>query len=66
VVKEYNPNTCYWPSSPSSGGAFDDPNDENRGMCIVEMCGMATDGLRNTINPVFDMCRNSVSSPFRP
>lgn len=31
VVKEYAPNTFYWPSSPSSGGAFDDPDDENRG-----------------------------------
>ena len=31
MVKEYDPNTFYWPSSPSSGGAFDDPGDENRG-----------------------------------
>lgn len=31
MVREYDPNTFYWPSSPSSGGAFDDPNDENRG-----------------------------------
>lgn len=31
VLKEYDPTTFYWPASPSSGGAFDDPNDENRG-----------------------------------
>lgn len=31
VLKEYDPNTFYWPASPSSGGAFDEPNDENRG-----------------------------------
>lgn len=31
LVKEYDPNTFYWPSSPSSGGAFDNPGDENRG-----------------------------------
>ena len=31
VCKEYDPNTFYWPASPSSGGAFDEPNDENRG-----------------------------------
>ena len=31
LVKNYDPNTFYWPSSPSSGGAFDEPNDENRG-----------------------------------
>lgn len=31
VLKEYDPNTFYWPSSPSSGGSFDHPNDPNRG-----------------------------------
>ena len=31
VVKENDPGTFYWPSSPSSGGCFDNPDDENRG-----------------------------------
>ena len=31
TLEEYDPNTFYWPSSPSSGGAFDNPDDENRG-----------------------------------
>lgn len=31
LVKKYDPETFYWPASPSSGGAFDVPNDENRG-----------------------------------
>lgn len=31
VLKEYDPETFYWPASPSSGGYFDEPNDENRG-----------------------------------
>jgi len=31
VLKEYDPTTFYWPASPSSGGCFDEPNDENRG-----------------------------------
>jgi len=31
VLKEYDPETFYWPASPSSGGCFDEPNDENRG-----------------------------------
>ena len=31
VVKETAPDTFYWPSSPSSGGSFDKPNDDNRG-----------------------------------
>ncbi len=31
VAEETDPETCYWPSSPSSGGSFDDPNSENRG-----------------------------------
>ncbi|MBP3616524.1 MAG: glycoside hydrolase family 2 protein [Lachnospiraceae bacterium] len=31
VLKEYDPATFYWPASPSSGGCFDEPNDETRG-----------------------------------
>lgn len=31
ILKKYDPNTFYWPASPSSGGYFDKPNDENRG-----------------------------------
>jgi len=31
VLREYDPNTFYWPASPSSGGGFDFPNDPNRG-----------------------------------
>ena len=31
LLKKYDPDTFYWPASPSSGGGFDDPNDENRG-----------------------------------
>ncbi len=31
LLKEEDPRTFYWPSSPSSGGSFDDPSDDNRG-----------------------------------
>lgn len=31
LLKVYDPQTFYWPASPSSGGGFDRPNDENRG-----------------------------------
>jgi beta-mannosidase len=31
IVKKYDPSTFYWSSSPSSGGSFDHPQDENRG-----------------------------------
>jgi beta-mannosidase len=31
ILKENDPGTLYWPASPSSGGGFDNPNDENRG-----------------------------------
>ncbi|OPA74235.1 glycoside hydrolase [Paenibacillus selenitireducens] len=31
LVSKHDPERYYWPSSPSSGGSFDDPNDQNRG-----------------------------------
>lgn len=31
MLKEYDPDTFYWPASPSSGGSFDDPNCYDRG-----------------------------------
>ncbi len=31
AVKKYDPQTFYWPSSPSSGGSLDDPSDQDRG-----------------------------------
>ena len=31
VLKIHDPQTFYWPASPSSGGSFDHPNDPNRG-----------------------------------
>ena len=33
VTKEEDSSTFYWPSSPSSGGCFDNPDDYNRGDC---------------------------------
>lgn len=31
ILRQYDPDTFYWPASPSSGGSFDDPQDPNRG-----------------------------------
>ena len=31
VLRDADPDTFYWPASPSSGGGFDAPNDPNRG-----------------------------------
>ena len=31
ICDRYSPQTFYWPSSPSSGGGFDNPGDESRG-----------------------------------
>jgi len=33
IANNIAPQTFYWPSSPSSGGSFDNPNDETRGDC---------------------------------
>lgn len=31
ILRKYDPQTFYWPASPSSGGSFDEPNDPSRG-----------------------------------
>jgi beta-mannosidase len=31
VCKEYIPNVCYWPSSPSSGGGYNEPSSYDKG-----------------------------------
>lgn len=31
ISEEYDPQTFYWPASPSCGGGFDDPNNADRG-----------------------------------
>lgn len=31
MLEQYDPDTFYWPASPSSGGSFDEPQDPNRG-----------------------------------
>ena len=31
MLEEHNPETSYWPSSPSSGGSFENPGDPGRG-----------------------------------
>ncbi len=31
ILREYDPQTFYWPASPSSGGSFDEPNSPDRG-----------------------------------
>ena len=31
TLQQYDPDTFYWPASPSSGGSFDAPNDPDRG-----------------------------------
>ena len=31
ILKQEDPQTFYWPASPSSGGSFDEPQDPNRG-----------------------------------
>ena len=33
LLRAEDPQTFYWPSSPSSGGSFDEPGDEHRGDC---------------------------------
>ena len=40
VLRDYDPQTFYWPASPSSGGSFDNPNDPDERRCAL-LAGMA-------------------------
>ena len=41
VLRELDPDTFYWPASPSSGGGFDNPNDPARGRPLLERVARA-------------------------
>lgn len=63
VLKKYDPETFYWPSSPSSGGSFDDPQDPNRGTYISGRYGMGTSPSLSIGNMASAIFPNLVSSP---
>ncbi len=65
VLSEYDPDTFYWPASPSSGGSFDEPNDPNRGdVHYWEVC-MAISHFQNIVNISSDMHLSLVFSHSR-
>ncbi len=66
ILKEEDPYTFYWPASPSSGGSFDNPNDENREMSTTGMCGMVISLLQSTANFISGTFQNLVFSHFHP
>lgn len=59
IIKSEDPDTFYWPSSPSSGGGYDFPNDPNREMHTTGRYGTGSSHLRNTANRCSAMLRNS-------
>ena len=64
VLKIYDPQTFYWPASPSSGGSFDNPNDPDRGDDITGRYGMETDHFPNTGNSFSGIYQNLDSNHF--
>ena len=63
ILKKEDPDTFYWPSSPSSGGRFDGPQDPDRGdVHFSGTCGTPASRLPNTANIISDICRNSAFS----
>ena len=53
--KKYDPQTFYWPASPSSGGGFDAPNDEKQGDVHYWMYGTVTNPLRSSESFISDI-----------
>ena len=65
IVKEEDPEKFYWPSSPSSGGNYENSNAENVGDTITGVYG--TEASRSPlIVPIITVsCPSSDSSPSR-
>lgn len=63
ILKKEDPDTFFWPSSPSSGGCYDEPNSPDRGMYTTGMCGIPAFLLRPIGISASAICRNSGSSP---
>ena len=43
ILRREDPETFYWPASPSSGGSFDNPNDPTGETCTTGKYGMEED-----------------------
>ena len=65
AVKAADSETFFWQSSPSSGGCFDEPDDENRGDCHYWDVWHGQKPLRIIRSIISGSVRNLVSSPSR-
>ena len=65
VLSEYDPDTFYWPASPSSGGSFDEPMIRTAEMCITGKYGMVISHFQNIVNISSDMHLSLVFSHSR-
>lgn len=62
IVKEYDPQTFYWPSSRHRAGAWTSHRIRNAAMYTIGMYGMAISRLRSTGNSISVSCPSSASS----
>ncbi len=64
ICQEYAPQTSYWPSSPSCGGALKSRTNRGREMCIIGTYGTAVHLLPITENTNSDFARNLALKAF--
>ena len=65
VLSEYDPDTFYWPASPSSGVPLMNPMIRTVEMCITGKYGMAISHFQNIVNISSDMHLSLVFSHSR-
>ena len=65
AVRAADSETFFWQSSPSSGGCFDDPDDENRGDCHYWDVWHGQKPLQIIRSIIFVFARSLASSLFR-
>ena len=65
IVKEEDPEKFYWPSSPSSGGNYENSNAENVGDTITGAYGTEASRLPLIVPTITVSCPSSDSSPSR-
>ena len=57
ILKKYDPETFYWPASPSSGGCFDDPSGSEPWRCALLGCMAWKQAVLGLPELLFPLCK---------